>query len=95
MASTGGSLKQHRRDATFEDAEADGDERLHEQVQHAVEHGRARGRPEPRLEDYAGVVAVVRQGIRTFPIAVLERTSGGLCGNIFRASHAIDAMLAP
>ena len=67
--------------ASTGDAEADGDQRLHEQVQDAVEHRGARGRPETGLEDHARVVAVVRQGIRTFPVTVFERASGGLCGN--------------
>jgi len=52
----------HRRDATFEDAEANGDKRLHEQVQDAVEHCGARRGPQARLQDHARIVACGNEG---------------------------------
>ena len=79
--------------ASTGDAEADGDQRLHEQVQDAVEHRGARGRSKPRLQNHARVVAVVRQGIGTFPVTVFERASGDLCGN--QISGVARAMLSP
>ena len=48
--------------ASTGDAEAGGDQRLHEQVQDAVEHcGAGRG-PQARLQDHARIVACGNEG---------------------------------